>query len=65
MQQLAGPGDRRAAVEFRGKRHPNVTLSAELTISAASAKDFPLTALPEIALVGRSNVGKSSLINRL
>ena len=42
-----------------------MTLSAELTISAASAKDFPLTALPEIALVGRSNVGKSSLINAL
>ena len=42
-----------------------MTLLAELTISAASAKDFPLTALPEIALVGRSNVGKSSLINAL
>ena len=42
-----------------------MTLPAELTISAASAKDFPLTALPEIALVGRSNVGKSSLINAL
>jgi len=52
-------------VEFRGKRHSNVTPSAELTISAASAKDFPLSALPEIALVGRSNVGKSSLINAL
>ena len=42
-----------------------MTRSAELIISAASAKDFPLTALPEIALVGRSNVGKSSLINAL
>ena len=42
-----------------------VTLSAELVISAASAKDFPLTALPEVAMVGRSNVGKSSLINAL
>jgi GTP-binding protein len=42
-----------------------VTLSAELTISAASAKDFPLTAFPEVAMVGRSNVGKSSLINAL
>jgi GTP-binding protein len=42
-----------------------VTLSAELTISAASARDFPLTALPEVAMVGRSNVGKSSLINAL
>ena len=52
-------------MEFRAKRHAGVTLSAELTISAASASDFPLTALPEIALVGRSNVGKSSLINAL
>ncbi len=34
-------------------------------ISAASAADFPRTGLPEIALVGRSNVGKSSLINAL
>ena len=42
-----------------------MTLSAELAISAASAKDFPLTALPEVAMVGRSNVGKSSLINAL
>ena len=36
-----------------------------LIISAASAADFPLTGIPEIALVGRSNVGKSSLINAL
>ena len=42
-----------------------MTLSAELTISAASSKDFPLTAFPEVAMVGRSNVGKSSLINAL
>jgi GTP-binding protein len=36
-----------------------------LVISAASAADFPRTGLPEVALVGRSNVGKSSLINAL
>ena len=33
--------------------------------SAASPKDFPPATLPEIAVVGRSNVGKSSLINAL
>src|SRR6266481_1757989 len=33
--------------------------------SAASASDLPRDGLPEIALVGRSNVGKSSLINAL
>ena len=40
-------------------------LSAKLLTSAASASDFPHTGLPEIAMVGRSNVGKSSLINAL
>jgi GTP-binding protein len=38
---------------------------AQFVLSAASASDFPRTGLPEIALVGRSNVGKSSLINAL
>jgi GTP-binding protein len=40
-------------------------LPAHLEISAASENDFPRSGLPEIALVGRSNVGKSSLINAL
>ena len=40
-------------------------MQATLLISAASAKDFPATGLPEIAMAGRSNVGKSSLINAL
>ncbi len=34
-------------------------------ISAAAAKDFPGTRLPEIAFAGKSNVGKSSVINRI
>ncbi len=34
-------------------------------ISAASTKDFPLVRLPEIAFAGKSNVGKSSVINRI
>ena len=33
--------------------------------SAAAAADLPRDGAPEIALVGRSNVGKSSLINAL
>ena len=37
----------------------------EFLISAASTKDFPGTRLPEIAFAGKSNVGKSSVINRL
>ena len=37
----------------------------EFLISAASVKDFPRNRLPEIAFAGKSNVGKSSVINRL
>jgi GTP-binding protein len=40
-------------------------ITAEFVISAASARDLPHRGLAEIALVGRSNVGKSSLINAL
>ena len=36
-----------------------------LSKSAVKPKDFPPAALPEVAFVGRSNVGKSSLINVL
>ncbi|MDA3128984.1 ribosome biogenesis GTP-binding protein YihA/YsxC [Aliibacillus thermotolerans] len=38
---------------------------AELLISAVSPDQFPTKGLPEIALAGRSNVGKSSFINAL
>jgi GTP-binding protein len=38
---------------------------AELVAIAGSRGDFPAESLPEIVLAGRSNVGKSSLINRL
>ncbi|WP_248927441.1 ribosome biogenesis GTP-binding protein YihA/YsxC [Paenibacillus hamazuiensis] len=38
---------------------------AEFIISAVGPAQYPADALPEIALAGRSNVGKSSLINRM
>ncbi|MBU8566197.1 ribosome biogenesis GTP-binding protein YihA/YsxC [Virgibacillus pantothenticus] len=38
---------------------------AEIVISAVSEKQYPNDRLPEIALAGRSNVGKSSFINTL
>lgn len=37
----------------------------KLTVSAPSSKQYPESDLPEIALAGRSNVGKSSFINTL
>jgi GTP-binding protein len=40
-------------------------IQAEFIISAVGPNQYPDDALPEIALAGRSNVGKSSLINRL
>ena len=40
-------------------------IEASFVRSAASASDLPRDGLAEIALVGRSNVGKSSLINAL
>lgn len=39
--------------------------NVDLTISAVESKQYPATNYPEIALVGRSNVGKSSLTNVL
>ncbi len=39
--------------------------SAEFVKSAFTETDWPAGALPEIAFMGRSNVGKSSLINSL
>ncbi len=38
---------------------------AEFILSAAAPKDFLRDGLPQIAFAGRSNVGKSSVINRL
>ncbi|MBQ5389919.1 MAG: YihA family ribosome biogenesis GTP-binding protein [Clostridia bacterium] len=39
--------------------------NAKLTISAGLPKQFPRKAIPQVAFSGRSNVGKSSLINTL
>jgi GTP-binding protein len=40
-------------------------VAAKFITSAAKPADFPPPTLPELAVVGRSNVGKSSLINAL
>lgn len=39
--------------------------NAEFIRSAVAAKDFPRDRLPQVVFSGRSNVGKSSVINRL
>ena len=39
--------------------------NAEFKISAVGPKQYPLDELPEIVLVGKSNVGKSSFINTM
>jgi len=39
--------------------------NVEFLISAANPKDFPQSRLPESAFAGKSNVGKSSVINRI
>lgn len=39
--------------------------SSEIVISAVKPEQYPATKLPEFALAGRSNVGKSSFINKM
>ena len=44
------------------KEHWDV-IRAEFITSAVRAEQYPKPYLPEVAFIGRSNVGKSSLIN--
>ncbi len=45
---------------------PDIKLqNAKLHISAGDARQFPTAPVPQIALSGRSNVGKSSLVNTI
>jgi len=41
------------------------TIQASFITGAVSPEQFPVHTLPEVAMIGRSNVGKSSLINRI
>jgi len=46
-------------------RRPAPPVSAEWMAAAAGADQFPAPGVPEVAFLGRSNVGKSSLLNKL
>lgn len=61
-REAKGGGLKPAGAAQAGERPP--ALTADFIISAAAASQFPEPELPEIALLGRSNAGKSSLMNR-
>lgn len=45
--------------------HVKMRYTAQFLLSALDAAQFPVAELPEVAFLGRSNVGKSSLLNAL
>lgn len=57
------PGDTSSDVHEYGRKL--FAQSCQCLLAAAAPEQFPKTTLPEIAFIGRSNVGKSSLINGL
>ena len=42
-----------------------IVKNPQFEVSAVSPKQYPKNGLPEIVLVGKSNVGKSSFINTM
>lgn len=60
---MPGPSPEQAAWEEKGRWL--FAQSCEFVAGAASIEILPAPAHPEIAFVGRSNVGKSSLVNAL
>jgi GTP-binding protein len=52
-------------VAFAAIRVELMRYSTQFLLSALSAAQFPAAGVPEIAFLGRSNVGKSSLLNAL
>lgn len=39
--------------------------NAKLVLSGVRKEHYPVSTMPEIAFIGRSNVGKSSMINKI
>ncbi|MDY0362938.1 MAG: ribosome biogenesis GTP-binding protein YihA/YsxC [Desulforegulaceae bacterium] len=52
-------------MESHNENKGYIIKSAEFLTSAGSRKEYPEAVMPEIAFAGRSNVGKSTLINCL
>ena len=42
-----------------------IVRNPKFEVSAVSSKQYPQNGLPEIVLVGKSNVGKSSFVNTM
>ncbi len=61
-EALELPEEKEEALEFGAQ---TFNLPVEFVLGAASLEQIPQTELVELAFVGRSNVGKSSLINAL
>lgn len=51
--------------ELEGRKYNMIIKNAEHEITAVKPNQYPVTGYPEVAFVGRSNVGKSSIINTL
>ena len=63
MRNRESPAEK---MKSRNKRQVQMKInSSEYAVSAVREDQYPKDDLPEIALAGRSNVGKSSLINTL
>jgi GTP-binding protein len=62
----ARPGAPTDGAARRRATQPDMKITAcRFHVSAARPQDFPRDGRPQIAFMGRSNVGKSSLLNRL
>jgi len=62
---LRGRNQREKNEKQRPEPRTMIIKSAEFVTSAVNKSQYPPAMLPEIAFAGRSNVGKSSLINTL